>query len=174
MISTLIWKGIWDFWEIGVAGLFDTNQKYYSLLTTGLIGYSIFFLIILYQNKLLDSEMINIKNLYIKTLLMDLFYSLAFFSLNGIWFTMWSLFDNFALNSPYQTYIIILTHFISTFIICICKVGTTLYGPAGSDSNDTNNQKLIDNCMSPSRNLMHDVNNDFSMINYHECVFKIS
>ena len=114
-----------------VSSLLATSSS--SVIAPCLIGYTMFYALIYVQYCYLDSARFQRHSRTFRTLTMDVFYACAFLSLSCIWYTVWTTFDNFALDSEYRNLIVVTTHFATVFILCGLGLSTVLYGPAGSD-----------------------------------------
>jgi hypothetical protein len=139
ILITYIWKGFYDLlgnFTINIDKIFP-NQYEISLLSICLIGYLLYFFIVTYQNVYINSEAFKQStNLSLKLCMIETVYFLAFFSVVCIWYSIWSLYDKFAINilSPQTRFLTIFaTHFGSVIFLSTFRCANTLYGPATLD-----------------------------------------
>lgn len=158
LLSVFAWKGIWDLLDVGAENLMSAlgfvQTKLVSIYFTCAFGYTLYIFLILIEKLLVSVRFFRIK--YSRSLFVqDLFYILSYFSMVAVWRTFWSGYDYFCLQSAYKQFIIFSTHLACFFLVCLLKLGSSLYGPAGLTSfieddnqnnraHDSKTQKLLE------------------------------
>lgn len=138
IISVLVWKGVWDLFDVGSDKLFPEN-KTISILFTLAIGYLLYIILMVIERSLKSVSMFNTTNKkLIRVLTEDVIYLLAYFSMVATWRSFWSGFDQLCLNeTPYRVYLISGAHTLTFLLLFVAKLGSSLYGPAGVSNEPT-------------------------------------
>jgi hypothetical protein len=135
-LYVIIYKGIWQFYDI----LYDISL--YSELIVLFANYIIFFVVNLLQRKLMKKylEYYYSKKRFCKLnlgkILLNIVSIVAFCSLLGIWGAIWRLYETVTLETEYELYILVATHFGSAFILVLFNTSSSLYGFGGSSSDN--------------------------------------
>ena len=162
IITTYIWKGMWDMWahvssELAIA-LFGEATVNGQVLTTAVFGFASYYVLIGFQYGFLDAVSSSFHKLSrgLKILIMDMFYVLAFLSLSSIWYTVWNKFDTIveATDGTGRACVVFFTHFLTVIILCCLKTSTALYGPAGSDTDLSNYEDTGSDGLADTHNVM--------------------
>ena len=125
MISVFIWKGFWDLFETGLENLLKShpNAKFLSICITGLIGYALYFILLSYEY-LINKCKFNCMNVSNQK---DFVYLFSLVAVVAVWRFLWDGYDYFVLESNYQVYVMIGTHFGTLILLFLFQVGTILY-----------------------------------------------
>ncbi|CAF0909816.1 unnamed protein product [Brachionus calyciflorus] len=127
-ISLFAWKGLWDLIDIGSLYLMN-GSTFKSLFLTGLLGYSLYLCLIIFQAFLIRNKMCLIRRKIIE----DLVYILSYLSIVAVWRTFWNGYDYFIFMIESRELIFLVTHFGIFILMVILKLDSSLYGPGGSN-----------------------------------------
>lgn len=138
LIGVFAWKGTWDLLDTGVDSFVGPNKKLKSLTLTLIIGYALYIFLIILEKILKRIKCLSIpENKKFRMVTEDLVYLVAYFAMIAVWRTFWSGYDYFVLPSPYRVYIIFGTHCLAFIILVLFKLGSSVYGPAGTSAQPT-------------------------------------
>ena len=126
LISVFIYKGIWDFLETAVNGYLEgvvEDPDEVSLLISFVIGYALYFIILLYQYLLNKFQISCLKVNFTR----ELVFFVTFFSIVATWRAIWDAFDFYFYNSDYRDYIIFSSHFGIFVLLFFMQLQSFLY-----------------------------------------------
>lgn len=142
LLGVFAWKGVWDVFEFLINDYLNSYEciKFYSILMSASIGYSI-FLFCIFIEKIIK---LNRKSIDLNESLISIYFILCFFGLVAIWRAFFALFDYFVLPSQFKIEISIATHLVIFPIMYLLGLVSALNGPAGFDSDDNKDQNSTD------------------------------
>lgn len=145
-ISLLIWKGIWDLFEVGILDMLESEKIDYGLTIymTLIIGYFLFLLTIVVEKVIIyvlirRREMLtqaDIRKLNVRSHLLNIYYLVCLLVAIAIWRTFFSGYDYFVGKSEKRNLIYVLSHAIIFLAMYASGLSSALNGPASCDPRD--------------------------------------
>lgn len=140
LISLFAWKGVWDLIDMGSLLLFE-ESKIQSYAFTCILGYGLYLVLIIFQKIYLNLKT-NKRSIKRKSI-EDVIYIMSYISMVAVWRTFWNGYDYFIFSLNEKSHIIFSTHFGIFIFLFVLKLGSSLYGPGGLNSNVDLNKNAL-------------------------------
>lgn len=134
-LIVIAWRGLYNLSDLYIY----PDNKSFSMATSFLIGYVLFFILALFQIPFVQC-FLKTKHQSIYSFLSNIFHLFAFVSVVQIWRSLWMICEQY-INIPNYPHITLWFCYFLAYLVLICGFAAcTLNGPGGSKDNYIDNR----------------------------------